>query len=196
MDDDPAQGELELGIAAPDGRPEPQRGVSAELWRILLADLDTVARYRSHVHQRAASACWYWTAAISSTGHGKLRAGSKTRGTSRVITAHVFGYQLFSAHDGPLVASPGQELVVRHTCDEASCQNPAHWQLGERAANVADYLTRRHRDHGPLADVRGPAGRAVAIREAIRAARAEGRDVELAITAAIAAGEADTLRLL
>jgi hypothetical protein len=58
--------------------------------------------------------------------------------------------------------------------------------------NVHDYLDRRNRGRGhPLADVRGAHGRAVAIREAILAARETGRDVESAIWSARAAGVRD-----
>lgn len=109
------------------------------------------------------------------------------------MTSRPHGFVTSRSHQlafGALDDLPGPRPIVRHTCDKASCQNPAHWQPGARVANVADYLTRRHRDHGPLADLRGPAGRAVAIRQAIRTAKAEGRDVELAIAAAIAAGTA------
>ena len=68
----------------------------------------------------------------------------------------------------------GRLPVIRHTCDESACCNPAHWMLGTRADNAAGYHDRKSDPLGPLADRRGPAGRARAIRDAILAARAHG----------------------
>ncbi|MFI8992185.1 hypothetical protein ACIG63_45870 [Streptomyces antimycoticus] len=150
-------------------------------WAQLAASEETTARYRAKIYHRGDDRCAYWLGAISDSGHGKLRAGRRSDGTSRVVTAHVLGYvieyglQTLRADD-----------VVRHTCDEASCQNSRHWTAGTRQDNIADYHARRDRAGHALADVRGPAGRAMAIREAILAA-APG-DVEDAIAAAIAAG--------
>ncbi|MGR7000708.1 hypothetical protein ACU686_26090 [Yinghuangia aomiensis] len=65
----------------------------------------------------------------------------------------------------------------------------AHWIRGNASQNVADYLARRHLTGHPLTDTRGARGRAVAIRDAILAARTAGTDIEAAIADAIAAGE-------
>lgn len=162
--------------------------VPVAVWRILLRDPGTRTRYRDRTHRRGPRDCWYWLGAISSTGHGKLRAGSTQRGMTRVVTAHVYGYQLVN---GPLEARPGDDPVISHRCDEASCQNPAHWNLGTRGDNAAEYAERRRREGGPLADVRGARGRAVAVRDAILAARKAGGDVEAAIAAALAEGIGD-----
>ncbi|KAB2376998.1 hypothetical protein F9B16_24315 [Actinomadura montaniterrae] len=156
----------------------------SEVWSALLGHEATRQRYEAKTFRRAPEACWYWTGAISSTGHGKLKA-AREDGPSIVVTAHAYGYQ--AAH-GVIVARPGEDLVIGHTCDEASCQNPAHWELIPREQNDADYRARRWRRRGPLADVRGAHGRAVAIRAAILAALGEGGDVEAAIAAAATAG--------
>lgn len=152
-------------------------------WAELAADPDTVKRYRSRTHYRGPDRCAYWTGAISDSGHGKLRAGSRTTGTSRVVTAHVLGWVIEHGLEG-LAAGD----VVRHTCDEPSCQLPAHWIPGARLQNVRDYYARSRQAGHALADVRGPQGRAVAIRDAILTAQATGADVEAALAAAIAAG--------
>lgn len=70
------------------------------------------------------------------------------------------------------------------------CSGLVH-RAGHRAAdNTGDYCTRRHRIGGPLTDLRGTAGRAIAIREAILAARIhDPAATEAAITAAIAIGD-------
>jgi hypothetical protein len=78
--------------------------------------------------------------------------------------------------------------VVRHSCDETSCENGDHLLSGTQPENVWDYRARRGREDGPLADHRGPRGRATAIRDAILTARRNGADVEKALRQAIAAG--------
>lgn len=161
--------------------------VPSTVWQQLLDHAPTLERYRNKVHRRSADQCWYWLAAISDTGHGKIKAG-RAGGTPVVVSAHVYGYQLTY---GLIQPRPGEDPVVAHRCDEASCQNPAHLELVERRVNGADFRARRWRAQGPLADVRGAEGRAVAIRKAIRAALATGagpEKVEAAITAAATAG--------
>jgi hypothetical protein len=145
-------------------------------WAQLAAHGPTVERYRAKVHQRGPGECWYWLGAISSSGHGKIKAGPD----SRTVTSHRLGWAI--AYGETRYA----EDVVRHTCDESSCHNPAHWTTGARVDNIRDYYARNHRAGHALGDVRGPDGRAVAIREAILAAQAAGADVEAAIAAAIA----------
>ncbi|MFJ4851683.1 hypothetical protein [Streptomyces sp. NPDC088733] len=153
-------------------------------WAQLAADDATVARYSERVYRRAPDACWWWLGAISDTGHGKFRAGARAAGTSRVVSAHVLGWIVEHGVD-----TLGAGLVVRHRCDEGACQNPTHWVAGARADNIADYYARRGRLGGPLADVRGAAGRAVAVRDAILAALPGGPEaVEAAIAVALAAG--------
>jgi hypothetical protein len=165
--------------------------VPPSLWPGWLNDVDTRHRFTAKVHRRSPTACWYWTGAIGSDGHGRFRAGSRTAGTSRVVTAHLYAYQL--EHGTFTARPPNIDLVVRHRCDEASCQNPAHLHLGTPADNVSDYQTRRWRHHSPLGDARGAAGRARAIRTAIRTADTGTTDA--AIAATIAAGHADDRQL-
>lgn len=160
----------------------------AALWAQLVAHEPTRQRYLSRVHRRGPDACWYWLGAISDTGHGKLRAGTRNAGpgepASRVVTAHVYGWHLTN---GLAASSPALQLVA-HTCDEPACQNPAHWQLDDASGNLADYHHRRAQPGGPLTDTRGPAGRARAIGAAIRTAIAGQADIDAAIGAAIAVG--------
>jgi HNH endonuclease len=157
------------------------RGDRSIPWAALLADGDTVRRYRSHILRRAPDNCWWWTSSISDTGHGSFRAGSHTMGTSRPVPAHLYGYRL--AHGAESIP---RGMVVRHICDEPPCQNPAHWMLGTRGDNNRDAASRRRLAGHALADVRGAAGRARAVRAAILAAAAE--DLDEAIAAALAAG--------
>jgi hypothetical protein len=160
------------------------------VWAALVAHEPTRRRYMARVYRRAVDQCWPWTGAISDTGHGKLRAGTRSAAAdgppSRVVTAHVYGWHLI--YGSGAVHPRSEAPLIAHRCDEYSCQNPAHWRLDDVAGNSADYQARRYRPGGPLADTRGPARRARAIAAAIRAAVDQGADVEAAIWRASAAG--------
>ncbi|MFE1400304.1 hypothetical protein ACFW53_20415 [Nocardiopsis dassonvillei] len=161
-----------------------RRGVVGEAdWRQWLDDPATRQRYRAKVHQRGTGRCAPWTGTLSSTGHGKFRVGSRTDGTRRMVSAHLYGYQL---EYGVITADPSQDLVLAHTCDEPACQQPRHLHLVTRQENLTQY--RERRESGPLLDARGAFGRAVAVRTAILDALARGEDMEEAIAAARAAG--------
>jgi hypothetical protein len=69
-----------------------------------------------------------------------------------------------------------------------------HLHLGTAADNVDDYHDRRWRHRSPLGDSRGAAGRARAIRTAIRTSRPGQTDP--AIAAAVEAGHPDDRQLL
>jgi len=178
---DMAHGQLALIGAG--GLPTPR------LWETWLAQKATTARFTAKVHHRDPDACWFWIGALSSDGHGRLRVGSRPAGTSWVVTAHVFAYQ--HAHGLCVERLMSDDVVIRHRCDEASCQNPGHLLIGTAADNTGDYRLRRYRIGGPLADLRGTAGRAIAIRHAILAALAHGpAATEVALAAATRAGDA------
>ncbi|MGO4417202.1 hypothetical protein AB4Z54_00095 [Streptomyces sp. MCAF7] len=163
------------------GEPAPVPSGETVPWAALLADGETVARYWSHVLRRGPGECWWWTGGLTDTAHATFRAGSHSRGTSRVVPAHLFGFRLANGVD-----SLSGGLVVRHTCDEPPCQNPAHWLAGTRGDNNRDAASRRRLAGHALADVRGAARRARAVQTAIAAARPE--ELDAAIAAALAAG--------
>ena len=175
MSPQPQQGGLfpELDATAAGAAAGPARvaGLDPEVWAALLADESIRARYEAQVCHVGAH--WYWTGTISDTGHGKLRVGTAHGPIARrVISAHVYSYQL---HHGVLEPAPGADLVVSHACDEYSCQHPDCLRAVDRAVNNRERSARRW--SGPLADVRGPWGRAASIRDAIREARRTGADV-------------------
>jgi hypothetical protein len=159
-----------------------------QLWERWLASRATTSRFIAKVYRRDPGACWYWLGALGSDGHGRFRAGSRGAGTSWVVTAHVFAYQ--HAYGLCMQRLMDTDVVIRHRCDEASCQNPEHLLIGTAADNTGDYCARRHRIGGPLTDLRGTAGRAIAIREAILTTRPHGpAATDTAIRAAITAGD-------
>jgi hypothetical protein len=143
-------------------------------WTALLADPETVAAYYRNVCRRGPGLCFPWLGPISDSGSAKLRVPGHMG--NRVIAAPVFGYQLSR---GLLRPGPDGRLpVIRHTCDESACTNPSHWILGTKAANAADYEARKGDPLSPLADLRGAAGRARAIRDAVLEAQARGASPE------------------
>ncbi|RMI13229.1 hypothetical protein EBM89_05240 [Cellulomonas triticagri] len=131
---------------------EPSAGV--ERWRPAVDDPVVVARFVGFVHR--SPGCWWWTGALSSCGHGRfwVRAGL-------VVIAHRFAYAL--AH--PDAALPE---VLAHTCDESSCQKPAHLAPSDPDDNRAQWVARRSTPGSPLRDTRGARGRAAAVRAALR----------------------------
>jgi len=157
------------------------------VWASLLGDPETVAAYYRNVCRRAPGDDWPWLGPISDSGTAKLRVPRHMG--SRVIAAPVLGYQLSR---GLLRPGPDGRLpVIRHTCDESACVNPGHWVLGTKADNAADYEARKGDPLSPLADLRGPAGRARAIRQAILEAQSRGvspEAVDHAIRRAMDAG--------
>ncbi|MFH8404779.1 hypothetical protein ACH4FX_08370 [Streptomyces sp. NPDC018019] len=173
------------------GEPAPVR-IAALTWAQWLADERVRARYWSKVYRPPTeSACWFFFGGISDTGHASFRAASLPGRTRRgTIPGHLYGYQL--AYGAiPRLGWGIDSPTVCHTCDNHSCQQPAHLRLGTPAENRAEWLSRRRDPSSPLADLRGPAGRARAIGAAIRAGLANREDetrVAARIQTAMAAG--------
>lgn len=168
--------------------------IPQDLWEALAEDDEARARYYSKVYWRGPGQCAYFLGALSSGGHGRFRAGTRRavagRPGSLVVPAHIYGYVISRGVPRPDPVT-GALPVIRHRCDEPSCQTARHLAAGSPAENAQDYLARRRDPCSPLSDRRGPRGRAVAIRDAILAALAEDAslgEIEAAIEAASAAG--------
>ena len=145
----------------------------SEFWVRLADDPAAVAAYWDRVYIRPGR-CWPWLGPVSEDGQAKLAV--TVDGQRRMIAAPVFGYQISRGLLRP--GRDGRLPVIRHTCDESACQNPAHWILGTRRENAADYRERIADRTSPLADRRGPGARSRAIRDAIIKARKSGSDEE------------------
>jgi hypothetical protein len=168
--------------------------IPRDLWEALAQDEEARGRYYSKVYWRGPGRCAYFLGALSSGGHGRFRAGTRRaladRPGSLVVPAHIYGYVLSRGVPGPDPVT-GCLPVIRHRCDEPGCQAAGHLAVGSPAENSHDYLARRRDPYSALADRRGPRGRAVAIRDAILAALAEGAglgEIEAVIEGASAAG--------
>jgi hypothetical protein len=125
-----------------------------------------------------------WLGALSSGGHGRFWIGRR-KGRGVCVIAHRFAWALAYGPDG-MAGWP-----VEHLCDEPWCQNPAHLVLSSTAANTTAWWARRDLPGSPLRDVRGPRGRAVAIREAVMV----GGNVAAAVRAGLAPQDAAQPRL-
>nr|WP_244415106.1 HNH endonuclease [Streptomyces hygroscopicus] len=151
------------------GQPTQVR-VPAELWLSWLNNTAIVTRFEVKRHRRLEGQCWLWLGAVSSTGHGSFRAaslpGPSRRGT---VPAHLFAYQFVHGVIPRLGWSEADDPCLCHRCDESGCVNPSHLRLGTTAENRAEWARRRRNPTGPLADLRGAAGRARAVAAAIRA---------------------------
>lgn len=86
-------------------------------------------RTRLLVNVRYVGECWEWTRSTDSHGYGKIKIEGRSRGVHRAVYENIYG---------PL--PKGQ--VVRHSCDNPPCFNPAHLLPGTQADNVADMLER------------------------------------------------------
>ena len=92
-------------------------------------------RFMSKVDQRGHDECWPWRGSFLPSGYGAFWWGQNN------VTAHRAAYTILVGHipDG---------LVVRHSCDNKWCVNPAHLLAGTQAQNIADKVTRDRQAKG------------------------------------------------
>ncbi|MBW0256335.1 MULTISPECIES: hypothetical protein [unclassified Cellulomonas] len=132
-------------------------------------DPRVVDRFQRYVRSGGPSDCWWWCGAVASAGHGRfwIRSGL-------VVIAHRFAWAL--DHPGDVLPR-----LLAHECDNSLCQNPEHLHATDQTGNRREWAARRHQLGSPLRDVRGSRGRAVAVRDAVRA----GDNVAAAIAAGV-----------
>jgi len=73
--------------------------------------------------------CWNWTAHKDKDGYGRFRIDGK------IHRAHRVSYELYK---GEITKG----LVVRHSCDNTSCVNPDHLEVGTVQDNTDDMMKR------------------------------------------------------
>lgn len=106
---------------------------------IPLTDKDK-QRFLIKMPERPAGQCWQWGSYKDQCGYGKFKICGKH------YMAHRIAYQLFV---GPV---PRWATVLRHSCDNPSCVNPAHLQPGTQKDNARDRKVRGRegKHHGEL----------------------------------------------
>lgn len=77
-----------------------------------------------------ANECWEYQGFLNHDGYGQIR--DENRRTRRVHRL------MFEAHCEPLAKGE----IVRHTCDNPACCNPAHLIKGSQLQNVRDCIDR------------------------------------------------------
>lgn len=95
-------------------------------------------RFWAKVIRRAPNECWPWTAAVNEHGYGVFNPDGRHSGST--IKAHRFALSIA----GVDVTS----RVVRHSCDNRKCVNPAHLSLGTPADNSSDMVSRERQARG------------------------------------------------
>lgn len=78
---------------------------------------------------RKTETCWLWTGAISAGSGGSVKLNGSTWKAYRIA---------YCLYVGPI---PHAQLV-RHSCDNPSCVNPAHLLLGSQWDNMQDMKSR------------------------------------------------------
>lgn len=126
MDTEALTGLPLLDFIAADKSPKPRRtGTLAE-------------RHAAKVAKAGPDECWNWQGAadIGSMGYGRIR---QTRKTGEKIGKKDYAHRVaFMLANGPIP----DNHVVRHTCDNPLCCNPAHLVDGIPADNTADMVAR------------------------------------------------------
>lgn len=103
-----------------------------------VADLTPLELQRFQVKiQRDDADCWIWTGEVNNRGYGRFTV---YRGERRFRPlAHRLAYELAN---GELARA----LVVRHSCDNPPCCNPAHLSVGTQRDNARDAQERGRDD--------------------------------------------------
>jgi len=74
--------------------------------------------------------CWIWTGAKDGSGYGKFK------GHEKVMTPHKFSYEEHKQSKVPI------GKIIKHTCDQPLCVNPAHLELGTYSENAKERWAR------------------------------------------------------
>lgn len=105
-------------------------------------DAGLLRRYWAKVDRRGPDECWEWTGSRTPHGYGRINMGGKY---GPIAHANRLGWQIAN---GVKLEPCDRWKVVRHTCDNPPCCNPAHLVLGTQRDNAWD-RERRGRGNQP-----------------------------------------------
>lgn len=99
------------------------------------------SRFLKRVRKKGPNECWIFKGCQNKAGYGIVDSSWRT---SRVaILAHRLAWVIANGAEIP------EDKIICHTCDNPSCCNPAHLQLGTPQSNNADKIARGRHAHGP-----------------------------------------------
>ncbi len=88
-------------------------------------------------HTSKQQGCWPWLGKQTAQGYGQIRVDEEGE-KKRYIYAHRYSHEL---HNGAIPHG----LLIRHSCDNPNCVNPAHLSVGNKVDNALDMVERsRH----------------------------------------------------
>lgn len=90
------------------------------------------------VEKSGADACWVWRGAKNENNYGRVNIDGK------LYFAHRFAWELANGRSVP------DGLVIRHTCDNSLCCNPAHLLAGTQTENIRDMEMRERANRNGL----------------------------------------------
>lgn len=79
--------------------------------------------------------CWIWMGYVSDQGYGRIHYKGKFSHATRFFYEH---------HNGEIP----EGLFVRHKCDNPTCVNPEHLELGTQKQNQEDMVRRNRQSKG------------------------------------------------
>lgn len=113
-----------------------ERGAIQPLEKVKRGFADPVRRFWSLVDKSAGDdGCWVWTGKVVNTGRGNV-GFVVVEGVSPNALTHRMAYLLTHG------SLPPKPLILRHTCDNGICCNPAHLIPGTYKDNAADCIRR------------------------------------------------------
>lgn len=149
--------------------------------------VDVVDKFWQRVDKRGEDECWNWTGPTHSRkGYGVIAGpinGKRYVKKGESMLAHRVSWILAN---GPIPGGDGHHgTVVRHKCDNPSCVNPRHLELGTQKDNVKDAIQRQRNDVSGIVGKPGTSH-----------PRARLSDADLAIVADVSITGVEAARLL